>query len=111
MKTKSIFVIAYCLLPTVYAQDFKQALLDMYQTIKETKRMHIVMDISVFENTHSTTPYYHDKAEVNRDSNSYLYHYNNMDFPDEPEIHGYGGQNRKRNHVQPWRYKLEKQFS
>ena len=80
LKSLGVFTTTCCLAFAAAGQDFKQALSDMHKTFSEAKRMHIVMDISVFENVNSTTPFYHDKAEVKRDSNNYLYHYSNMDF-------------------------------
>lgn len=78
MKILSLLMVMGCL-QTGQAQDFKQAIVELQQVLK-VKRMHVVMDISVFENAKSTTPLYQGKAEVYRDSSNYLYHYNGIDF-------------------------------
>jgi hypothetical protein len=63
-----------------HGQDFKQAILDMRSVLEGAKQLHIVMDVSVYERSVSNTVLYHDKVEINRDGNRYLYHYSNSDF-------------------------------
>ncbi len=59
--------------PALYAQDFKQALLNMQKEYGAVGRMHIVMSIKAFEKKSSTVPFYSQKAEIKKDDQKYFY--------------------------------------
>jgi len=77
---KYITVILFFIHVVTYGQDFKQAVLDMQQLLKDAKQMRIVMDVNVYESEKKRSLLYHDKIEVNKDMDNYLYHYGNNDF-------------------------------
>jgi hypothetical protein len=80
LKKSISLAIYFCLVQAVAAQDLRSALERMQQTVKESTQMHVVMTIDVYEDIRSEKSFYHDVAEVNRNDNSYLYHFGVLDF-------------------------------
>jgi hypothetical protein len=61
------------LIPSLRAQDFKQALLKMQKEYGAAGRMHIIMVIKAFEKKSATIPFYNQKAEIKKDNQDYFY--------------------------------------
>jgi hypothetical protein len=57
----------------LYAQDFKQALLNIQKEYGAVGRMRIVMSIKAFEKKSASTPFYSQKAEIKKDDQNYFY--------------------------------------
>jgi hypothetical protein len=65
---------------SLIAQDLKHALTRMQQLYAQSDRLHIVMRIQAFENETSSTPYYHEKADIKRSGTHYHYQFGATDM-------------------------------
>lgn len=55
------------------AQHLNQALQDLRKQYAQSDQLRILMQIQAFERPQSDEPYYHDKAEIRKSGNKYLY--------------------------------------
>lgn len=73
--------VAYCLCPfQTKAQDFKQALLNMRQEYEASENMHIEMQVTAFDDTTATNPFFQQKAIVKRQNDSYHQVFGDMEM-------------------------------
>jgi hypothetical protein len=61
-------------------QDFKSIMLEMKKNYEKMEKVHIVMNVRVFEKSSSNTPLYQDQVEVHKNNRNYLCHMNGMDM-------------------------------
>lgn len=74
-------LIAYCLGPLqTKAQDFKQALLNMRQQYEASENMHIEMQVTVFDDSTASDPFFQKKAMIKRQNDSYYQVFDNMEM-------------------------------
>lgn len=57
------------------AQDLNQALQDLRKQYAQSDQLRMVMQIQAFEKPQSDAPYYHEKAEIRKSGNQYLYQF------------------------------------
>lgn len=80
MKLSFLTIVLTTAVLSAQAQDLKTVLSDMHQRLKQATKMHIVMDVSVFAKGERVTPVYHDKTDIAKNGNGYLYHFGNSIF-------------------------------
>ncbi len=59
----------------VGAQNLNQALQDLRKQYTQSDQLWIVMQIQAFQQPQSEVAYYHEKAEIKKNGNNYLYHF------------------------------------
>lgn len=75
IKISLIFLLLYSIGLQVEAQDFKTVLNQLREGFNENGKVHIKMEVKVFESKQNPTPLYHEKAEIKKNGNNYWYKY------------------------------------
>jgi hypothetical protein len=72
--------LALLLTITVSGQDFQAVMKEVHARYRDAQKVHVVMNIKVFESQDATTPFFSDQAIVKRDGENYFYHLTSNEF-------------------------------
>src|SRR5688572_26117027 len=77
IKTKFLPLVGYmlliCICQQVNAQSFSHLVSELRKKYETADKLHVVMDIVVFESNTATTPYFSEHADIKRDGTNYKY--------------------------------------
>jgi hypothetical protein len=72
-KFLPIAMLCLCMSQPGNGQDFKRLVTELRKKYESADKLHVVMDIQVFENSKTTTPYFTEHADIKREGTDYRY--------------------------------------
>ncbi|HEY0651763.1 MAG TPA: hypothetical protein VGD65_01505 [Chryseosolibacter sp.] len=81
MKTISFFaVLIVAAAGQTRAQDLKSALVRMQDVYAHSEKLHIIMEVKVFETIGEKTPAFHEKADIKKQKENYRYTFSSSEM-------------------------------
>jgi outer membrane lipoprotein-sorting protein len=81
MKTIRLFALLLAVVAgQTRAQDLKSALVKMQDVYTRSEKLHIVMEVKVFETIGEATPAFHEKADIKKENENYRYTFSSTEM-------------------------------